>query len=85
MEIPQGEYLGYCLCRLSEINASLQTRFGEEILYQSHANIVAHLIKLLVDFAVLVVEIGAELGNNRSISQCYELRVDLINVGPGNY
>lgn len=84
MKPVEMKYLGYCLCRLSEITASLHSRFGEEVLNQPHTNIIAHLIELLVDFAVLVVEVGAELGDHCSIGQGYKLRVDLVNVGPSD-
>lgn len=53
------KYLGDRFCRLPKITASLKSGLGEEVFDQAHADIVAHLVELLVDLTVLVVEIGA--------------------------
>lgn len=75
-------YLGDCFRRVSEITASLKSGFGEEVLDQAHAYVIAHFVKLLVDFGIFVVKIRAQLSNHGAVSQGHKLRIDLVDVGP---
>lgn len=43
--------VGNCLGGVSEVSTSLNSWFGKDILYQTHAYIITHSIMLLVDFA----------------------------------
>lgn len=52
--------LGYHLGRLPEVGTpSHRVGLGQIVFYQSKANVVAHLIKLLVHFDVVIVKVLA--------------------------
>ena len=64
---------------LPEVGTSLDSRLGKEILNQAHADVVTHFIELLVDFAIVVVKIRAQLSNHGAIGQSDEFGVDFVD------
>jgi hypothetical protein len=55
-----GANLGYHLSRLPEVGTpSHRVGLCQVVFYQPKANVVAHLIKLLVYFDVIIVEVLA--------------------------
>ena len=76
-------YLGDHLCCLPKVRTSSHgIRFRQVVLDQPQANVVAHLIQLLVDFGVVAVEIFAQLCDDCAVRQDDELRVDLVYPRP---
>lgn len=78
----QADYLRYHLCDLTEVGTCGRTRFGEEVLDQTQANVVAHAVKLLVDLWVVELVVFAQLSNNGAIGERNELSADLVDPRP---
>lgn len=47
--------LGNHLCRVPKSATAASVGFGEKIFNEPHANVVAHLIELLIDLGVVVI------------------------------
>ena len=71
-------YFRYRLRSFPQIGTSLRPRLGEEILDKAHADVVPHLIQMLVDFYIVAIKVGAKLGHHRAIGQGDELGIDLV-------
>lgn len=72
-------YPCYHIGRFAETRAAFHcVRFGEVILDQAKANVVTHLVKLLVDLHIVAFVIFAQLRNDGSIRQDNQLGVDLV-------
>lgn len=48
------------VCRLAEVGTALHgIRFGEVVLDQSQANVVPHLVQLLIYFRIVAIKVSA--------------------------
>ena len=66
----------------AEIGASLHgVGLGEVVLYEAEADVVAHLVELLVHFGVVAVKVLAELGDDGAVRERHELGVDFVDAG----
>jgi hypothetical protein len=74
--------LRYHLCRLSKIGTPPSIRFCQKVFYQPHANIVAHLVQLFVDFHIVAVVVRTQLRNDGAVGERHELGVDFVNPSP---
>lgn len=50
-------YLGDHVCRFAKVATSRNVGLGEEVLNEPHADIIAHLVELLIDLSIVVLVI----------------------------
>lgn len=67
------------ISRFPEVGASAYARPGQKVLDKSQPNIVTHLVQLFVHFGIVAIVVMAELCHDRSVRQCYQLRIDFVN------
>lgn len=67
------------ISRFPEVGASAYVRAGQKVLDKPQPNVVTHLVQLFVYFGVVAIIVLTKLCHDRSVRQCYQLRVDLIN------
>ena len=55
------------------------TRLCEKVLDETHADIVAHFVQLLVDFDIIAIIITTELGDYCAVSESNKFRIDFVD------
>lgn len=81
--IPQAAHLGDHLGRLAKVSASLhRVGLGKVVFNEPEADVVAHLIELLVDLDIVAIKVLAQLGHDCAVGQGHELGVDLVDPRP---
>ena len=69
--------------RLAKVGTPLHgIGLGQVILNEAQADVIPHLVQLLVDLGIVAVKVLAELSDNRTVRQRHQLGVDLVNSRP---
>lgn len=75
-------YFRYHFSGFPKVRTGTSVRLRQEILYETQANVVAHLVELPVYFKVVTVEVFAKLCHHCTVRERDKLRIHFVDPRP---
>ena len=74
--------LRYHFCSIPEIATTTSIGFCQKILNKTHADVVAHLVELLIDLSIIIFIIGTKLSHDSAVCESNQFSIDFIDPCP---
>lgn len=72
-------YFCYLISRFSKITTPGHTGLCQEVFNETNTDIVAHLLKLLINLSIIVFVVRTQLRHDCAICECDEFSIDLFH------